>query len=180
MLAGSQRPRQISDNVKYLNPRPLVSLVLVLAALVGLIWIGFRYTSARPTPIAPDDPLWVSAIERARATSPTMQQLHAEGREVWVKFPLQPPGGEVEHVWGRLVSLDDTSLTCTIETPPVSGRSASATTPVRVDELEDWQARLPDGSIRGGYTTRAQAAIAKRDGHPVPRHVRDMLPRMVD
>lgn len=47
-------------------------------------------------------------------------------------------------------------------------------------EVEDWQIELDDGTIRGGFTTRAQAEIAKRQGERVPHHIEDMLRRMTD
>ena len=155
--------------------------LLVLIVLIVLIWFALRSGSSRVTPIPPDDPLWVQAIERARASAETMKQLHEAGHEVWVKFPLTVADGTTEHVWGRLVTVQGTSLRCTIETPPVGGSGPSDgmfETDVRA--FEDWQVVLPDGSIRGGYTTRAQARIAEREGHPVPRHVREMLSRMTD
>lgn len=158
-----------------------VPLLLIASVLTILIWFGLRYGSSRVTPIAPNDPLWVAAIDKARATVSTMKQFHEDGHEVWVKFPLTIADGGTEHVWGRLITVQESSLRCTIETPPVAGSGpADATVQTDVRELEDWQVALPDGSIRGGYTTRAQARIAERDGHRIPRHVYDMLSRMID
>jgi hypothetical protein len=54
----------------------------------------------------------------------------------------------------------------------------SGSTEVRAAEIEDWQVELEDGTIRGGFTTLAQAEIAKREGQSVPSHVRDMLARI--
>lgn len=72
-------------------------------------------------------------------------------------------------------------MLCTLETPPVAGRGPHpGTVRLRMEALEDWQVELDDGSIRGGFTTRAQALIADREGWRVPRHVRAMVARMID
>lgn len=87
-----------------------------------------------------------------------------------------------EHVWGRISALRGDSLQCTIETPPAAPASKEAigVTEMPAAENEDWQVELEDGTIRGGYTTRAQAEIARRDGQTVPPHVEDMIRRMTD
>jgi hypothetical protein len=157
------------------------ALLAVLGALAALVWVGLRFGSARATPISPDDPLWREAIRRARATSSSLREFHESGREVWIKFTLGMRGKPPEHVWGRLLWYDGAILICKLETPPISG-SAFGSEPIRVapDELEDWQVTVDEGSIHGGFTTRAQVQIAERDGQPVPRHIRYMLSRMVD
>ena len=105
--------------------------------------------------------------------------LLGEGRDVWVKFSIgttQAP----EHVWGRVTSRSGDTLHCHLETPTGSRSEApvSGSTEVRAAEIEDWQVELEDGTIRGGFTTLAQAEIAKREGQSVPSHVRDMLARI--
>jgi hypothetical protein len=159
-----------------------LSLVLVLAAIAILVWVGLKYATPGGSPIAPDDPLWVAAVERARATIPEMLDHQRQGREVWVKFPVATRSGRKEHVWGRITALQGDSLQCAIETPPASPASAAAVgmTEIQAAEIEDWQVELEDRSIRGGYTTKAQAEIARRAGHTVPSHVQDMIRRMTD
>jgi hypothetical protein len=155
------------------------AIVAVIGALIAALWFRARQLSARATPIAPDDPIWVEAVTRARATLPTLLQLHREGQEVWVKFRLARHGSAAEHVWGRVLSAAADVLHCTIETPPIDS-SGPAETDVPIGELDDWQVQLEDGSIRGGFTTRAQARISERDGTRVPRYIRDQIARMVD
>jgi hypothetical protein len=43
-----------------------LSLVLVLAAIAILVWVGLKYATPGGSPIVPDDPRWVTAVERAR------------------------------------------------------------------------------------------------------------------
>jgi hypothetical protein len=155
------------------------AIVAVIGALIAALWFRARQVSGRVTPIAPDDPIWVEAVARARATVQTLRQLHGEGQDVWVKFRFARHGSAAEHVWGRVLRVDADLLHCTIETPPIES-SGPAETDVPLGELEDWQVQLEDGSIRGGFTTRAQARVGERDGTRVPRHIRDQIARMVD
>lgn len=157
-----------------------VLLVVLISAALGAAFFRWR-VRRRVTPVAPTDPLWEAAIARARATASLMEELYRAGKEVWVKFPVRMNEGDVEHVWGRVKSISPEWLRATVETPALNHRGQSESEvafPLSV--LEDWQVELPDGSIRGGFGTRAQAEIARRDGLPVPRHVREMLPRFVD
>ena len=158
------------------------ALLIVILAVIVLIWIGFKYATPRAVPISPEDPRWKEAVQRARATLPQLRELHQAGREVWVKFPLPTRAQTTEHVWGKLVAVENDRLRCTVETPPVAGRASGSPSEITVSarEIEDWQAELADGKIRGGFTTRAQAAIAKQQGVSVPRHVEEMIARMVD
>ena len=159
-----------------------LSLVLVLLGIAILVWVGLKYATPGGSPIVPDDPLWIAAVERARATIPEMLEHQRQGREVWVKFPVPTGSGRNEHVWGRITELQGELLQCTIETPPASpaSREALGVTEIPATEIEDWQVELEDRSIRGGFTTRAQAEIARRDRQKVPPHVEDMIRRMTD
>lgn len=156
--------------------------MLVIIAIGILVWVGLKYATPQASPISPDDPLWIAAVRRARTTLPEMREFQRAGRDVWVKFPFQTQSGTTEHVWGRVTAVNGEALQCTLETPPMAG--SSTTTPGRTEiasaEIEDWQVELDDGTIRGGFTTRAQAEIAKRHGQSVPRHIEDMIRRMAD
>ncbi|HEX6250008.1 MAG TPA: DUF2314 domain-containing protein [Gemmatimonadaceae bacterium] len=143
-----------------------LSLVLVLAGVVILVWLGIRYATPRGSPIVPDDPLWVAAVERARATIPEMLEHQRNGREVWVKFAIRTKSGTKEHVWGRITKVRGDSLECTIETPPAAPAATAGfgMTEIASAEIEDWQVELEDSRIRGGFTTKAQAEMARRSG----------------
>ena len=154
-------------------------LVLVIIGAVLLIWIGFKYATPKATLLAADDPLWVEAVNRARSTVLEMMVFLDQGRDVWVKFPVDTTDAP-EHVWGRVTSRSNDVLDCRIETPTVARTRAptTGTTRVRAADIEDWQVELEDGTIRGGFTTIAQAEVAEREGQPVPSHVRAILARI--
>jgi hypothetical protein len=89
-------------------------------------------------------------------------------------------GRRARALLGRIEQIQDDALVASVETRPVAGGAAPRRVTVPIDELEDWQVPLADGSIRGGFTTRAQALIARREGQAVPAHIAEMLGRMTD
>ena len=115
-------------------------------------------------------------------TIPTLRELHASSQQpAWVKYAIANAAGETEHVWGELQVIDTTSFRATLETPLRGGAPNDRppfTLPLSV--LEDWQLQLPDGRIRGGFSTQAEIALARRTGQPIPGHVAAMEGRFVD
>jgi len=154
----------------------MLPIILVIVGLVVLIGVGLKYATPRATPLSPTDPLWIEAVGRARSTLPEMFSLLDAGHEVWVKFPVETSDAP-EHVWARVITRSGDTLQCRIETPTIA-RSGQNTADLQVDAIEDWQVELEDGTVRGGFTTLAQMAIAKRDGHVVPKHVREIASRI--
>jgi hypothetical protein len=158
----------------------VVQAAAYLSAFFGLRAVA-RSRSAG-TWVDPNDPLFVEALQKARATIPIVRHLFAAGHKpMGVKYPFTTDTGGVEHVWGRLIDLGPDDMTVSIETPPVSHRGAipkSLTVPL--DALEDWHVTLPDGSMRGGFTTRAEIAIRRRNGEKIPNRVAAIEGRFID
>lgn len=148
---------------------------------LGLLWALARRRSQTGHPVDTNDPIWTTAIASARATVGEMRRLHAQyGSDVYVKFPLAAKNGQIEHVWGPLLDSTKEPVQVGLATPPVGGLKSEPPFAVGCDELEDWQLVLPDGKVRGGFTTQAQIALARRGGWPVPHNVRHMEGKFVD
>jgi len=118
----------------------------------------------------------------AQASIPLLRDLHRSGQySVGVKYPLLNSHGEREHVWGELLQLSDDSLVASLETPLRRGRPTSDPPfTVPLADLADWQVQLPDGAIRGGFTTRLDIILARQKGLRLPVHMREMEGRFVD
>jgi hypothetical protein len=97
-----------------------------------------------------------------------------------VKYPVVTASGQIEHVWGRIVDLGGETFKATLETQTLNKLASKPPFEVSVGELEDWQLVLPDGTIRGGFTTQAQMAMAKRAGHSLPAALSDTEGRFID
>ena len=131
-------------------------------------------------PIPQDDRLLHEASARAQASIDAMRPHIGTHLQTGVKFPLRNAAGDIEHVWATPEAMDDTIVTARVVTPFVDGALPDDPVAVPLAEIEDWQVFLDDGRILGGYGTRAQMAIARRDGHPIPGHVLAQEARFVD
>lgn len=151
------------------------------AALLGLLVVGipalawaFRRRGAAPLPLAADDPLLAAAARRARQTLPELRRLRVEAAgAAAVRWPLETDAGEIEHVWGEVLALHLDEVVVRLLSRPVTQRARlPATHTVPLSAVEDWQVTLPDGAVRGSFSTIAMIAACRRDGRPVPRALR--------
>lgn len=155
----------------------LFGAIQLLRGLVQAIW--FRPSG---TYIDPSDPLWQEASRRARDSISTLRALAAEyPGQILVKFPLVTAAGEREHVWGELREITGSAVRTTVETVPIAydGKVPDeVTTPLA--ELLDWHLELPDGTVRGSFTTQAEIVIRERLNLALPRRVAAVKGKFVD
>ncbi len=158
------------------------TLLAVLALTVALGYLIRRRLQARVTAIDPESAEWQAAVSRARATLPLLRELFpANPEQTLVKLAVATASGSREHVWAQLTELGAETLTATIVTPlldPPSSAEKGVVFPL--SELEDWHVLLPDGRIRGSFTTQAQIRLCHATGQPVPRELRGIEERLVD
>lgn len=159
-------------------------LPLVIGLGLGLLWAWEqrRKRLARGVDLDTNDPLWIAALERARAELPRFRQLAAtHPTSAFVKYPLQTTRGTTEHVWGPLVSFGEGTIRVGLETPPIDGAPRSEP-PYDLDlaAVEDWRVEEPSGRIFGGYTAKAQIAYLRKIGHKVPAHMLEIERCLVD
>lgn len=160
-----------------------VSLWMPLAlGLMFAVWgvLLVRSRAQRATPVRADDPWFLAAMQRARDSYPAMQALLAEGEQVAVKFALKNASGDIEHVWGGVGSADAEGVDVVVLTPMLEGGTPNGPLKVQRADVEDWQAFVADGGIRGGFTTQAQLAVCQREKIPIPRALRDQSLRFLD
>lgn len=161
-------------------PWPLVWMLLLCVPLIAWMVVKSR---ARPgMQVDTTSQPWATAIARTQASVPTLRELFADGGSpIDVKFPLQNSKGETEHVWGELQTLSEETFTADLRTPMRRGRPMSQPPfELPIAALEDWQVELPDGRIRGGFTTQLEISLARQQGHAIPAHIESMARRFVD
>ncbi len=159
----------------------LCGLVIIgLPALWYTLWGRFSLFEKTVTAIDPNDPLWLESIRRTQEALPELQKLFGEERrEAIVKFSFTTDSGDCEHVWGELSEIDGNSMQVKIITPPVAQKSQIPdVVTVPLSSIEDWHVNMPDGSIRGSFSTLAQIKICERDGLEVPHHIREIERRL--
>jgi hypothetical protein len=161
----------------------LSTYALPMGIGLGLLWAWSRQRSKSQTglPVDTDDPLWLGATAAARASQDEMRRLHEmHGSDLFVNYPLTAKNGELEHVWGPLLEATPQSLKVGLATPPVGGLLAEPPFAIASSDLEDWQLVLPDGKVRGGFTTQAQIALTLKSGRVLPDHVKQFEGKFVD
>lgn len=149
--------------------------VVVLAFAAAGAWVFSRWYSPRPEfpPLitAPDEPLMVEAMDKARASLDDFRALlRAPHRHAIVKIRFLSNGEQIEHLWAEVLRAPaDDKLDIRLVTPPIthSGRLNRLRT-CDLSDVEDWQVRDTSGKIHGGFTHRAMFAIARRDGIELP------------
>ncbi|MEJ0084420.1 MAG: DUF2314 domain-containing protein [Pseudomonadota bacterium] len=168
--------------------REILGSIPGLAVLIGLAlgglwsWEQSRKRRARGLDIDTTDPIWLAALEKARASLPRFFELAEDyPAQAYVKYPLLTTKGFTEHVWGPVVSLREGTIMAGIETPPIDGRPATAPPyELQASQIEDWRVELGDGRIYGAYTARAQFEYARKLGHEITAHMLEVESRLVD
>jgi uncharacterized protein YegJ (DUF2314 family) len=163
----------------------LILIALILA--IAIAAVALRYAlfdgSGEQISISPDDPIMVEAVRRAWDSLPLMLELHAQSREVYVKFKHRTGGGNVEHVWGKVERIHaDLVIANSISRIRAAERELPPRLTFPLCYVDDWQVHEEGGVVRGGFTTQAMIAICERDKRPVPREARklqflDVCPR---
>jgi hypothetical protein len=159
---------------------------VAIIALVTAPFVVWGVIKSRPGPpgafVDPTSSEWQEAVAKAQMSIPVLRELFDSRQHlVGVKYALLNSHGEREHVWGELLELSEDSMLATLETPLRRGRPAGVP-PFRtpLSDLADWQVQLPDGNIRGGFTTRLDIKLARQQGLKVPAHMLAMESRFVD
>jgi hypothetical protein len=159
---------------------PTLVAIFIVTFVLGY-WIRQRQRT-RVTAIDPKSAEWQAAVSRARATLPLLRELFpAHPEQTLVKVAVATASGSREHVWAQLRELGPETLTATIVTAvldPPSGAEKGLV--FSLAELEDWHVLLPDGRIRGSFTTQAQIQVCRATGQRIPRELRGIEGRLVD
>lgn len=150
--------------------------IIVIAAFAAAVWLLARWRSPRPEfpPLntAPDDPLMLDALEKAKASMSDFKRLLREPRQdALVKVRFVSSSNQVEHLWAEVLEvLGDNELGVRLITPPVThSGQLDRLWRCLYEDVEDWQIRDAGGRVHGGFSQRAMFAIARREGVKLPR-----------
>ncbi len=157
---------------------PIITLIFALVIAIFLYgrWRA-RQAEFPPLQTAPDDPLMLEALDKARASLPEfVARLQQAKESALVKLRFVSSSNDVEHLWANVLSLvSEQELEVQLVTTPVTHAGPlEAVRRCRIDEIEDWQVRDTTGKVHGAFTQRAMFAIARRDGVRLPKQLRDI------
>ena len=133
-------------------------------------------------PFPNDDPLMHEAVARARTELPRFLALHPQyRRRSFVRFPFRSASGITMHVWGRLLAVHCGRAQVVARTAPAAPTDLlDPALDIAVDDISDWQIRLPDGNVLGGYTNRAACRVFEREQGHLPAAIQRRLQRFRD
>lgn len=103
------------------------------------------------------------AAAEARAAIPRLRKLFSARplrASVLVRYP--PPTGPSEVVWGRLLSISDSTVTCHIGTTPSTfPEPRSIQYSCAFSALLDWSVTTAEREARGGYTLKGMRQLTR-------------------
>ncbi|GIV34853.1 MAG: hypothetical protein KatS3mg031_2388 [Chitinophagales bacterium] len=136
----------------------IVTGVFVLLAGIIIVLMIFSAPQENRLPrIEEQHPLMIHARQQARQTLDTFVALYAQyPNQAFVRFSFEPVPGHVEHLWAKVLKVDSLMVTAELLH---KGEADEVFYPPYVAlhllKAEDWLIELPDGTIRGGFTTQA-------------------------
>jgi hypothetical protein len=147
---------------------------------LGLANFGFRWMRGEVIGgtcdtvwIDPRDPALAKAAAKAKATLPALRALTAEAAgAAEAKVRVAFDSGVSLSVWRDVVRVGDTTITLLDDMArPVE---------FSMVDVEDWLVRMPDGTIRGGFSRMAEIEIFHRETGYLPPHVIKQAERYID
>ena len=181
---------------------PVIILIVITAASGLVVWHSGRqmfsfYHQYAEGLTLPDQPVISAtdqiklvkdrfrkeAADRAKANVSIVRGLlPSRPQDCYVEIPFQASSGVVDHVWARLISLDDRTVTCQILSKPTHFQG-NIPSPYLcpISALEDWRVQMPDNTIRGDYTMiLAFESVKKINGDKMPGQLAAEMQRHVD
>jgi uncharacterized protein YegJ (DUF2314 family) len=156
---------------------------IVLLVLIGFVIVHAVYERLFPDPfdyigtmaVRNDDPLMLAAEEKARTTLDRfLAELYSEhAQDSMVKFSYTNADGEIEKIWGDLLSYRDGKADVYVRTLPLAPKpDFESRMTVDISDIVDWSVEMRDGTLRGGFSNLALFKIYEREeGRMHPRFI---------
>ncbi len=149
--------------------KPLKFFLFITAIFVTLIGVFVVATIMKSPPkqnlIPVDEPeaLIKKAKQQASVTLDSMQHLFKiYPDQTFVRFSFEPVRDHVEHLWGKVTKLDSAYVSVeVIRKGDLEDVYYPGELELNVNRIEDWLVELPDGNIRGGFTSQAILMLDK-------------------
>ncbi len=128
--------------------------VPIAFVIYGWRWLRYEGAGVEDTPVDLQCPELVESVKQARQSLPYfIQQVQQNVEGAFVKFPINTPRGLIEHIWGYVHAYQDSKFYVSLANKPKDPQEpASGRREVRLEDVEDWQIMMPDGSIKGAYS----------------------------
>ena len=166
------------------NGRSKFSLGIPLV-MAGMGWVWLRDEGRGIDQITPPDlkcPELEASVAKARATLPQFLPHVEKGVDgAFVKFPLQTPQGNTEHIWGYVHFYKDGRFNVSLANAPYDPQQpADGRRDVPIGDIEDWQIMQPDGRIRGAHSLIALFRYHEARGVKLTPKMRKQKASLID
>jgi uncharacterized protein YegJ (DUF2314 family) len=152
---------------------------LQLAYPVVMIWVGWRWLTDGGPGIEKqgvdfDAPELISSVAEAKRTLPSfIAEVKKNIDGAFVKFPLLTDKGVTEHIWAYVHNYKDGVFNVSLANTPYTQKAEiKRRLDITEAEVEDWQIMLPDGRIRGAYSSMAAFRYLERKNIRLNRTMR--------
>lgn len=137
--------------LKYFLLTLLVFTLLISFFLVASLKKGPADMSELPV-LDPQDPLLVTAKSKAQQTLDTLFDYYPRYPDnTFVRFAFEVKKGDTEHIWARVIGVDDGIITVAAEE---DDERFTGELELSEGEVEDWLVEIDKHNVLGGFTTQ--------------------------
>ena len=154
---------------------------------LSLIWVGAKWLfgsepGLESLDIDRDSAELQAAIQQAKETLPNfIRQVSGGVDQGYVKFPFQTDQGVIEHIWGHVHHYSNGQFTVALANEPFTqGGEYNTWQYVARSDVEDWQIMLPNGKIKGAYSTIGAFRYLENRGRKLSREMQKQKSELVD
>ena len=156
-------------------------------AVILMIWLGVKWLFGSEPGLDDehidfDSPELQAARQQAKETLPHFIRQVSHGvDQAYIKFPFQTDQGVTEHIWGYVHHFSNGEFTVSLANTPYTQEGEYNTWQyVPESDIEDWQIVLPNGKIKGGYSTIGAFRYLENRGRRLSRKMQKQKSELVD
>lgn len=151
--------------------RILLLLTFFVALIGGFAWyaatLKYKKDTAHLQFVDPNNPLWTEAKAKAAASIDTLVALYPQNpSNTFVKFSHNGVSGFKEDIWAKVSDMGPGYVGVTIDAKYLVDKDSENKRQLPLGQVIDWMVELPNGKVRGGYTTQALLLLkAQKEGN---------------
>ncbi len=147
--------------------RVLLLLTFFVTLIGGFAWyaatLKYKKDTAHLQFVDPNNELWTKGKTKATATLDTFTAFYPQYPTTsFIKFTHDGPSGFKEDIWAKVTSMGPGYVGIVVEAKYLKENENEVNRELPLGQVIDWMIELPNGLIRGGYTTQALLLIAKQ------------------
>ncbi len=162
--------------------RVLLLLTFFVTLIGGFAWyaatLKYKKDTAHLQFGDPNNELWTKAKTKATATLDTFTAFYPQyPANSFIKFTHDGPSGFKEDIWAKVTSMGPGYVGIVVEAKYLKENENEVNRELPLGQVIDWMIELPNGQIRGGYTSQALLLI---EAQKEPSTNSDDLAKFVD